>query len=66
MRKLFFSARTKLAHLVTNVVKKEEGASAAEYALMLGVIALAVVTAVGLLRTQIVAVVDGATAALSS
>ncbi|MFO0841663.1 MAG: hypothetical protein U0797_04575 [Gemmataceae bacterium] len=64
--KLYVKARTYLSDLLTKVVKKEEGASAAEYALMLGVVALAVVTAVGLLRTQITTVIGNATTALGS
>jgi pilus assembly protein Flp/PilA len=44
--------------------KDEEGPTAVEYALMLFLVAVAIVTAVGLLKDQVVAAFTGATKAL--
>ena len=49
---------------IVDFVRQEEGASAAEYALMLGLIAAAITTALVALRTAIIATIDTATAQL--
>lgn len=47
-------------------LRDEEGASAIEYALLVGLIAVAIVTAVTALGTKVAAVFDSATAKLPS
>jgi pilus assembly protein Flp/PilA len=51
-------------HNIISYLKDESGASAAEYALILGIIAVAIVTALGLLSTAIQGAINNATAAI--
>jgi pilus assembly protein Flp/PilA len=47
-------------HSVANFVKDESGASAAEYALILAIVAVAIVTSLGLLAGAIENAINGA------
>jgi pilus assembly protein Flp/PilA len=46
--------------LISKFLKDESGASAAEYALILAIVAIAIVTALGLLATSIETAIDNA------
>ena len=53
-------------NLLTRLIKEEEGATMAEYALMLGLITVAIVTVVTALGTRISTVISNTTTALPS
>ena len=55
---------SKIATIIRNFVRDEEGAAAVEYALMIAAIAVVVVTAVKLLGTNMSAKFDSAAKAL--
>lgn len=54
-----------MLNMIRQFVKEEEGASAAEYALLLAIITLGIVGAVQLLGTNISAAINGAAAVLT-
>ena len=55
-----------ILNVIRQFVKEEEGLSAAEYAIMLTLIALALVTAVTTFRTAIATAIGNATTVLNS
>lgn len=61
----FHTVRVKVLQVVREFVKEEEGASAAEYALFLTLITLALVASVGALDTAIQASLNGAAAVIA-
>ena len=55
-----------MLNVIRQFVKEEEGLSAAEYAIMLTLIALALITAVTTFRTAIATAIGNATTVLNS